>query len=241
MRFAVISDIHGNLDAFQSVLDDIDHLFINGIICLGDIIGYGAEPEQVIRLLRERQIPCVMGNHDQTAIDSKHLDWFNPVARESLEITLKNLSQSAIDFIKTLPPSIISYGFRFVHGFPPDSVNTYLFQVPESDIIDIFSRNNERICFVGHTHCLELIRVGHTHIERTILEQGIVKLKHSDRYIINVGSVGQPRDGNQDAKYLIYDQMNDTIEVRYIGYDIASAANKILAAGLPRAHADRLW
>ena len=242
MRIAIISDIHGNLDAFGQVLNDIDASDIDAVVCLGDNVGYGPEPEQVIRQVRKRKIPCVMGNHERAVSDRAHLNWFNPIARISLKKTITMLSEESISYIKGMKLSSVVYQSRFVHGFPPDSTDIYLFQVPDHTLNQTFKEMKERLCFVGHTHELKLIGFDGKVSQRIPLKEGIITQLDSDRkYIINVGSVGQPRDGNNNAKYVIWNTSEDSLEVRFVPYDIAAVVSKIMAAGLPRVHADRLW
>ena len=241
MKIAIISDIHGNYEALQTVLADIDRSDVEAIVSLGDHIGYGPDPEKVIQLVRKREIPSLLGNHELVVIDEDHLNWFNPTAQKSLIKTMELLSDPSIEFIRQMPRLIVKYGGRFVHGFPPDSTTTYLFQISEPELIKTFKKLDERICFVGHTHELMLIEFDGQTLTHTPLEQGIVNLKQNNQYIVNVGSVGQPRDGNNCAKYLVWDLIPDLIEVRYITYDIATVVAKIKARGLPQSHANRLW
>jgi len=241
MRIAVISDIHGNLDALQAVLSDIDRSDIDATVCLGDTIGYGPEPREVIDAIRRRNIPCVLGNHELAVIDRKLLSWFNPDAQKSILCTIELLSDDSMRFILGLRTSLIDFGCRFVHGFPPDSAFLYLFQVSEGKLRRTFEQIQERICFVGHTHELAIIEFDGHQVTAGLLSRGITCLNEQSRYIINVGSVGQPRDGNNRAKYIILDTSKNTIDVHYIPYDIARVADKIIAAGFPEIHALRLW
>lgn len=241
MKIAIISDIHGNFEAFKEVLADIDKSNVETIISLGDNIGYGPEPDEVIQMIRERNISSVMGNHEMVVTDRAHLEWFNPVARKSLQKTVALLSDESIDYICGMKFSMVFEGYRFVHGFPPDSATTYLFQISEEKLRHTFKQVEEKICFVGHTHELEIVGFDGTTVTRTPMHKGITFLHDEKRYIINIGSVGQPRDGDNNAKYLIWDTSNYHIEVRYIPYDIGKVVSKILELGLPKAHADRLW
>ncbi|MCP4347397.1 MAG: metallophosphoesterase [Desulfobacterales bacterium] len=241
MKIAVISDIHGNLEAFRQVLADIDSSGTDTVISLGDNIGYGPDSEQVIRLIRERNIPSVMGNHEWAVADTGNMDWFNPVARLSLQKTMSMMSDESLDFVCNMKSSISFFESRFVHGFPPDMINTYVFQVSNHRMKKIFRWLNERICFVGHTHLMGIISFDGRIIKHALLEKGITELSEHKKYIINTGSVGQPRDGNNNAKYVIWDTSANNIEARFIPYNIAAVAEKIVALGLPRAHADRLW
>jgi predicted phosphodiesterase len=241
MKVAVFSDIHGNFDAFRQVLIDIDENDIDAMFCLGDNVGYGPEPEKVLSVFQQAIIPTVLGNHDLACIDEKILTWFNPVAASSLQKTLKMLSPGSLRFLRGLKTSIVYHGCRFVHGFPPNSPKTYLFQVSKENLRRYMSKMDERICFIGHTHELRIVEYDGEDVRFDLLREGKVALNQNSRYILNIGSVGQPRDGDNRAKYLVWDTKNDTVEVRFIEYDIGLVVEKILAAGLPEAHASRLW
>jgi predicted phosphodiesterase len=241
MKLAIISDIHGNFDAFQQVLEDIDRSRVDAIISLGDNIGYGPEPDRVIQKIQDRKIPSVQGNHELALKEAEYLDWFNPSARKSLLKTSDLLSEASRGFVTQLEPYLIAYGCRFVHGFPPDSALIYMFQVSDSRKAQVFKAAAERLCFIGHTHSLEIISYDGRQIEYADLPKGLTNLEGKKKYIINIGSVGQPRDATNDAKYVIWDSAADTIEVRFIPYDIAAVVKKIRDAGLPKEHAQRLW
>ena len=241
MRIAIISDIHGNLEALDQVLADIDNRHIDKIIDLGDNIGYGPDSEQVMGRILDRGIPSILGNHELSLVESELLDWFNPAAKESLIKTRKLLSEHSLAFIETMKKSMVLVGCRFVHGFPPDSVTTYLFEVDQWGLEDAFSTSSERLCFTGHTHRLEAVCSDGEKIFRHPLHRGIFQIDSSKKYIFNVGSVGQPRDGDNRAKYVILDDTAQSLEARFVPYDIVITAKKIIAAGLPRVHADRLW
>jgi len=241
MRLAVISDIHGNLEAFKEVLADVDKSQVDAIASLGDNIGYGPDPEEVVRLILKRNIPSVMGNHELAVVDTECLDCMNPSARRSLLLTKSLLSTDTVHYINTLSPSMTFHESLCVHGCPPDSVTTYLFQVTNAQFKEIFRAMKEKICFVGHTHFPQIISFDGAEPVGTPLCEGKIALQEDYRYIINVGSVGQPRDGNNNAKYVIWDTSSESIEMRYIPYDIAATANKILELGFPRFNATRLW
>jgi diadenosine tetraphosphatase ApaH/serine/threonine PP2A family protein phosphatase len=232
------------MDAFEAVLRDIEQSGADEIICLGDNIGYGAEPDAVIRTVMERNIPTVLGNHELAAVNRKRLGWFNPSAKMSLEITFQMLSQASTEFISGLPFFLLHRNYRFVHGFPPDLPMIYLFQIAEKKLVKTFQNMTEEICFVGHTHELKVVGFDGTYIEHIPLSRHTAKLKLRDssrRYIINVGSVGQPRDGSSAAKYVIWNIETRELEVRFVAYDVAYAAHKIIQAGMPATHAERLW
>jgi predicted phosphodiesterase len=241
MRFAVIADIHGNMEAFEQVLADIDDCRVDEIICLGDCIGYGPEPQRVLQEVAARGIPCVLGNHEMAVMDNRGLSWFNPLARESLLKTQAMLSARCLEFISGLKRFEIRHNLRFVHGFPPDLPKMYLFQASPAKLLNTFHKMTEALCFVGHTHQLVLIGYDGENLDQSVLTEGITRLRPDAKYIINIGSVGQPRDGDNRAKYAIWDEDRHELEIRYIAYDIARVADKIIRAGLPIAHAKRLW
>ena len=241
MRLAVFSDTHGNFDAFVEVLKDIDRSAVDEMISLGDNIGYGPEPDRVIKKLKELDIPSVQGNHELAIEDQEYLNWFNPAARKSLIKTRKLLSKTSIEHISHFKPFITSNDCRFVHGFPPDSSLIYMYQVSEARKQEVIEEMTERLCFIGHTHTLDIMGYAGKEIEYEDFPEGAFRLDPGKKYIINIGSVGQPRDLNNNAKYVIWDSAQDTLEVRFIPYDVAAVVKKIKAAGLPKEHAERLW
>ncbi|MEN8243715.1 MAG: metallophosphoesterase family protein [Thermodesulfobacteriota bacterium] len=241
MRIAVISDIHGNMEALQEVFDDIEKSGIDTTICLGDMVGYGPDPEAVVQRIISCGIPTVMGNHELAVLDPAYMELFNPAARKSILTIIPWLSEESLAFISGLESSLTMHSGRFVHGFPPDSIITYLFQVNNDGLVDAFRQLEEKICFVGHTHKMSIVSWDGKDVSKAPLKKGHVKLYADRQYIINNGSVGQPRDGNNSAKYLIWDVADHSLDVRFVPYHIAKVTNKIVEAGLPDVHADRLW
>jgi predicted phosphodiesterase len=241
MRIAVVSDIHSNLAALQEVLADIDRSLVDTIVSLGDNIGYGPEPEEVLRLIRVRNIRSIMGNHELGVADPSYLSWFNNSARRSLQINLSLLSPVSIDYIRTLAPVFTLDQCLFVHGFPPDSVTTYLFEVSDTQLRKTLSSLDHELCFVGHTHELQLLALDGRTVRHAPVPEGGIYLQEGLKYLINAGSVGQPRDGDNRSKYLVWDSEERRLEGRFVRYDIARTVNGILALGLPRINADRLW
>ncbi len=241
MRLAVISDIHGNLEAFREVLADLEQSRTDQVYCLGDNIGYGPEPEAVVRLLRQRQIPTVKGNHELGVSDPAYLHLFNATAQASLRLTRRLISADTCAFIEQLPTNLTQGECLMVHGCPPDSITRYLFELADEELLLLLKRLPQRLSFVGHTHDLELITYDGLELIRQPLGRGETPLRPGCRYLINVGSVGQPRDGNNNAKYVIYDDTSRLLEVRFIPYDISKTADKIIALGFPSFYAARLW
>jgi diadenosine tetraphosphatase ApaH/serine/threonine PP2A family protein phosphatase len=182
-----------------------------------------------------------LGNHELAVVDRRYLSWFNPQARESLLKTITMLDRKSVAHIQTYPRYLVKAGCRFVHGFPPNSATLYLFQVREQRIAKVMTEMGETLCFVGHTHDLEIVSWDGHRLERAVLTEGRHKLVSNRRYIVNIGSVGQPRDGNNKAKYVIWDTDQQALDCCFVAYDIAATVEKILAAGLPSYHAHRLW
>ena len=240
-KIAIISDVHANMEAFEQVLADNDRSNVDVVISLGDNIGYGPEPDRVIKYIRQHAIASVQGNHELAIIEPEYLNWFNEAAQKSLKKTLKLLSAPSIEYIAAMQVSLIDYGCRFVHGFPPDSPLTYSFQVSEGKTQKALDELSERRCFIGHTHTLDLISYNGEKLEYGSLNEGLNILDPGRKYIVSVGSVGQPRDGDNRSKYVIWDSSDDTVEVRFVTYDIGTVVKKIQDAGLPQEHAERLW
>jgi predicted phosphodiesterase len=244
MRIAVLSDIHSNMEALSAVLSDIETGgkggAIDQVISLGDNIGYGPDPEQVISTLIQRQIPSVLGNHERALLDENFSNPFNPAAKKALFINRQLLSKRSFDFLFTLAPFLVLHGARFVHGVPPDLVGRYIFKEKEASLVHIMDALKERISFVGHTHELMIYESGPRGVQKKTLIKTRVSLAKEYKYIINTGSVGQPRDGYNEAKYVIWDSMENTIESRFVAYDIQSVVKKIKKAGIPIQYAIQL-
>lgn len=236
MRLAVLSDIHGNLEALRAVLADMHAQAPDSVLCLGDAVGYGPDPEAVTRLLHERGIPCLQGNHEQAALDPRKRGWFNSLAKRSLGITLTLLSPAALEILSSWPTVIARDDCLAVHGCPPDDAFTYLFQYEESFSV-LFDRFYQPLCFVGHTHMLQLVAWDG---KRSVLQKmtpGRIFLKPDHRHIVNAGSVGQPRDGNNAAKYVIWDSDGHFLDIRAVPYDFETTMAKIRALGFPEVNA----
>lgn len=242
MRIAVISDIHANLEALVQVLIDIDQQKADAIRNLGDIVGYGPSPDEAVELMRSRNIPSVMGNHELALASKKYFNRLNETTQKSLRITRKLLSEASLRYLEALPGKISWQNARFVHGCPPESATVYLFDPSSAMLRKLLTSFDEKICFIGHTHTLTLFSLNGDKICKEELTGGVTALAAGARYIINIGSVGQPRDGlNNMAKYVLWDSDAETIEVRFVPYDISVTAEKIIKLGFPDHNARRLW
>ena len=241
MRLVVLSDIHGNIEALDAVLQDAGGTAPGAqLVCLGDIVGYGANPEEAVRAVREAGVVSVLGNHEMGVNDPSSRGRFNPQAWEAVKWASSRLSKESREWLKELPSSLSMGGCRFVHGLPPDEVDTYLFQASTGNIIRVMTGIPEDVSFVGHTHQLRLLSLRGGRLDGACLAQGRQILEPGVRHIINAGAVGQPRDGNPKAKYCLYDTLSRELTVRFVSYDAAAAAQKIIAAGQPRVYAERL-
>lgn len=241
MKFAIISDIHSNLEAFIAVFNDIKKNNIKEIFCAGDLIGYGPNPNEIVKTVIENNIKSVGGNHDYALADNLLLEKFNSNAKKSILITREIILPEYFNYILNLPVKISKHNFLFVHGCPPDSFTKYIIYVSDDVLKDIFIKTKHFISFTGHSHVPEIIRFNNGNIIRSVLNKGLINLDSSDKYIINVGSVGQPRDNNNNAKYVIYNTDDYSIDLKYVEYDIKKTAEKILKLNLPPYNAERLF
>ena len=240
MRVAILSDIHGNLEALQAVLADIDRQSVDAVICLGDLIGYGPDPDAVVHSIVEHGIESIIGNHETALTSARDRNWMNFQARENNIATAELLSLMALDYCISLPRTLSRFNALFVHGFPPDSVLRYLSLLADGDIRKALKTAAERICFVGHTHELSLVSVMGDSVTRRQLNEGSYQLDPRTRYFVNAGSVGQPRDGNKKSKYVLWDAGSNRLEVRALTYPSHLTAEKILERGFPASYAMRI-
>ncbi|MCF8067459.1 MAG: metallophosphatase family protein [Desulfobacterales bacterium] len=239
MRLAVISDIHSNYDAFVQVLEDIDQANVDSIVCLGDNVGYGPEPNEVVNLLFNKNIPSVKGNHELALTDPDYLSWFNPFARISIEMTLDKMPRVTVGKLGALPDFLNLFDCWFVHGFPPESKTTYIFEVSEFELKNAIKMMDSRICFHGHTHKLGIVSFNGDEVKKDTFKETVI-IDPDKKYFINVGSVGQPRDADNRAKYVIWDSGRSVVEPRFVKYDFQKVYDKMIAADLPKLHALKL-
>ncbi|MBV8600726.1 MAG: metallophosphoesterase family protein [Candidatus Eremiobacteraeota bacterium] len=238
MRYAVVSDIHSNLEAFQVALGRLegdDHL-----LCLGDIVGYGPNPNECLELLRGRINTTVLGNHDVAAIDNFGIEWFNPAAREAIRWTQGVLNAENKAWLNTLGYEYRDPAFLMVHGAPSPDYFEYI--LDKDTARKAFDSTDAPLILIGHTHIAEMYAlaadgtISHRHFQNG----GTVELDPAFRYIVNVGSVGQPRDLNPQASFGFYQPDERRIEVTRFDYPIAAVQEKIECAHLPEVLARRL-
>jgi predicted phosphodiesterase len=233
----IVSDLHGNVEALSAVLDDARGQY-DRIICLGDLAGYGAEPNQVIEWAREHTAAIIRGNHDKIAVSDEPLEAYHPSARASAEWTRGVLSPESRAYLEQLPRGPLRYeNFDLVHGSPADE-DEYLISLGEAMLARPFL--GAPVTFFGHTHLQGGFLVTRNGARR-VIPPGVLELEPDHEYLINPGAVGQPRDGDPRAAYALYFPEERVVEYRRVEYDIASAAAKIRAAGLPEHLAARLF
>jgi len=237
MRYAIFADIHGNLEAFKAVITAYRKESIDSYFCCGDVVGYGANPHECIEELQKLNAVCVAGNHDWAVIEKRAIENFNPYAKEAILWTLENITHSDKDFLSSLELVFQNNDFVMVHGtLQSPQQFTYLRNFLQAT--QTFELMEQSVCFVGHSHVPGVFVENGNTVNPS--KEIIVYLREDHRYIINVGSVGQPRDGNSQAAYAIYDTQKRIIEIKRVPYDIKAAQDKILKAGLPAKLAERL-
>ena len=240
MKVAILADIHGNLEALEAVSADMSQFAVDRVLCLGDNVGYGPNPDEVVTFIRNKGYPSVLGNHEFALGDPRGRRWLNFQAAENNLSTKELLSRENLIYSYGLPFFLEYESGYFVHGFPPNSVFRYLSKQNDERIVQLFHEHNSSVFFVGHTHRLQLVSENNGIIVRRPLGKEKFILKSGKKYIINCGSVGQPRDGNKEAKYVLWDTVKNSIEVRYVVYDVQKTIDKINRRGFPRVYALRL-
>jgi diadenosine tetraphosphatase ApaH/serine/threonine PP2A family protein phosphatase len=208
------------------------------ILCLGDLVGYGADPNAVVEWANANVTAIVRGNHDKICIGLDPLEGYNPAARASAVWTQAVLARESFEYLHKLPrgPMRID-GFDLVHGSPADE-DEYL--ITPRDAAEVYADLDSRLSFFGHTHVQGGFLIARGGVKRIIPAQAL-ELEPDHYYLVNPGSVGQPRDGDPRAAYALYSAEQQMVEFRRVGYDIAAAAEKIRAAGLPESLALRLY
>lgn len=218
MRFGIVADIHGNLEALKAVLNELEGE-VDRLACLGDIVGYGPNPNECAEIIRHKKIPSVAGNHEKATSGELELTWFNKNAAAAIRWTQKVIFPENLEFIRGLPLILDFPKFQIVHGSLVNPAEEYLTSLAEA--LPTFEKMTQKLLFVGHTH-------------RPLI------LEHEGKKIINPGSVGQPRDGDPRAAYLIFDEEKNESTLYRVNYDIPAVQEKMKAAGLPEFLIERL-
>ena len=223
MKYAIISDIHANLEALTKAMSIIKEKQVDEIVCLGDVVGYGANPNECVDIVRSNCSAVVLGNHDEAALDPAGPHDFNPIAQKAIEWTAAQLTDESLSFLSARPMVDKKENILLVHSSPhsPESWDYIINAENAADAIQYFE---EMICFIGHTHVPGIFSVS-----------GRSKsVSRTERQIVNVGSIGQPRDGNPMLSFGIFDSTAWEYELIRAEYNIQGAVEKILKAGLPQ-------
>jgi diadenosine tetraphosphatase ApaH/serine/threonine PP2A family protein phosphatase len=242
LRAAVITDIHSNLPALEAVFGSIDKAGVEQVWCLGDVVGYGADPNACADLVRERCDICLVGNHDLAVLGGLDISRFSETAAEAVEWTRANVADRTLEFLRELEPVGLGEGVALFHASPRDPVWEYVLSIEQAD--DCMDVQPERIALIGHSHVsLFFTRPdreerGDTHGAQT--NDGARLDLGRGTWLVNPGSAGQPRDGDPRAAWLELDTAAQTARFHRVRYDIDRAAATIVAAGLPERLAERL-
>lgn len=241
MNLAIFSDVHGNLEALEAVLANAAGRDIGGFICLGDVIGYGANPNECVDLVRSLDnVVCLKGNHDAAVLDPAERVFFHEVALDGIQFSARHLTPENTEFLRNLP--FVYRGHErvmAVHASPyhPEHWEYVLDEVGAERAFEAMLP--QRGAFIGHSHAPVVFCDDGT-AQRYPADDAIELDLDTRRYVMNVGSVGQPRDGNPDASYVVFDDAQESVRLIRVRYDREKAAEKILKAGLPPVLAERL-
>ncbi|MBD3419401.1 MAG: metallophosphoesterase [Chitinivibrionales bacterium] len=239
MRYAIVSDIHGNKEALLAVVKDTEKRLIDEVICLGDVVGYYPDPEACIDIVRESTSSCLAGNHDYAAIGRVDTKTFTYYAYTAMEWTKKNLSEKSKDYLASLPLTVRRENLFFSHSSPSTREPwAYVFPDSELAVYEAFSALTCQLSFIGHTHWPSIM---YQEDEKIILHSDhSIDMKDNCFYLVNVGSVGQPRDFDPRSCYAIFDSRLRRIELVRVEYDFTLTQRKIVENNLPLFLAERL-
>jgi diadenosine tetraphosphatase ApaH/serine/threonine PP2A family protein phosphatase len=238
MQVAIVSDIHGNRHAFEAALDDIDAAAPDEIWCLGDLVGYGAEPDICVELALARCSVILAGNHDLAVTGALSTEEFSSSAAAAAGWTREHIEARNLEALRALPPEDLDHEVGLFHASPRDPIWEYVLSTLQAELC--LDAQRHRICLVGHSHvALAFVRRGDGVVGTACAEGARADLREGE-WILNPGSIGQPRDGDPRAAWLLLDLDASTASWRRVDYDIAGAQAAIRGAGLPDALADRL-
>jgi len=238
VKYAIISDIHGNLAALQQTLKRIDELKCERIMCLGDIVGYGPFPNECCEVIQDRADAVIAGNHDHAAIGLLSTEYFNRYAKAAMEWTVKELHDKNKEFLASLPLQLQEEEMLFVHGSPSDPAAwDYVLSLYDAEIA--FQAFQQRLCFIGHSHLPEAFAYEDGEFP-TLERLPTIQLFSGFRYIFNVGSVGQPRDKNNAACFGVYDSEMHKFELQRAPYNIQETQKAMVQKKLPTFLIERL-
>lgn len=236
MRTAIFGDIHANLEALEAMMADAKSQNVTDYVCLGDVVGYNADPVACLNIVRNLNCPTVKGNHDQDASENDSLESMNPIAATAMQWTRDELDDDQRLWLKRLRMVRQVSNYTIVHSTLDQPAN-WNYVTNRFDAMSNFSYQFTQVCFHGHTH-VPRVYIKSDKVREVPAES--VELEANSKYFINVGSVGQPRDGDARACYAIFDHEAKLITFRRVEYDVSITREKIIDAGLPKVLAERL-
>jgi predicted phosphodiesterase len=236
MRLAIFSDLHANLEATEAMLADAHEHDCTDFVCLGDVVGYNANPHECVQIVQKMECPVVKGNHDEQATLVESSRGFNALAEAAINWTREHLTNEDKEWLRQLRLIRQVRDFTIVHA-TLDTPDQWGYVFNSLDAVASFTHQDTTVCFFGHTHVAGAF-VRDDGVKKVKVDQ--LAIEEAKKYFINVGSVGQPRDGDWRAAYCIYHVEKNVVEQRRVKYDVATAQKKIIQAGLPRLLADRL-
>lgn len=240
MRYALLGDIHGNTEALDVIMASINSEKIDKIVCLGDVVGYGAEPVKCLEIIMDLKCQVIAGNHDWAAVGKLSIDAFNAYAKAAALWTRDQLNQTHRDFISALPLTITFEHFAVAHGtfHQPEAFNYIQTVFDAQQSFEALKKMGARLGFLGHSH----VPVGFFDTDPiTYTLDPEMPVDEDLAIIVNAGSVGQPRDENNRASFAVYDSATNMVNINRVEYDIEAAATKIRGVGLPEILAARLY
>jgi predicted phosphodiesterase len=242
MKYLILSDIHSNHEALSAVLSHVQRKRWDKAVVLGDLVGYGANPNQAVDKVRGlRPLQAIRGNHDKVCSGIENGELFNRVALEAAMWTRRKLTQANLNWLRDLPegPAVVDGAFAISHGTPIDE-DAYIFG--EIEALNVFRQTTFPLCFFGHSHFPVMFGLtpDAIHTVLSVAPSFRFKLRPGARYLVNPGSIGQPRDGNPLASFALFDSDTRSVTIHRVPYHVEQAQSKILEAGLPRPLADRL-
>ncbi|MCR5028986.1 MAG: metallophosphatase family protein [Fibrobacter sp.] len=238
MLYGIYSDIHANLPALEVVLESMKAHGVERRVCLGDIVGYGAHPNECVALVKENADICILGNHDSVAIQWDSDAGFNPYAKRAIEWTQNALTPESKEYLCSLPYVFEENDICFVHASPMSPAD-WIYVTDLEDALDAFDHFGERHCFVGHTHSPVIVAMRDGEIPK-VVETGSYVLEDGERLLMNVGSVGQPRDRDPRASYCLYDSEKHSVNLVRLNYDISQTQKAMRDVGMPDFLVERL-
>ena len=242
MRIGIISDVHANLAALQVVLDELEKKKVDDYVCLGDVVGYGASPNECCELVKGVTSTTIMGNHDAAVSGKMDYSYYYDQAKQALDWTGEVLSEENINWLQTLSYIKVREEDKVClsHGSPlePSEFN-YIFNMEQANEAYLSRDSLQQVTFIGHSHLCRIFSFNETNVVQMV--PGLIELDPDKQYIISVGSVGQPRDYDPRAAYAVFDTDSRTFEQYRVSYDIALSAKRIYDARLPDAFGKRLF